>query len=78
MKPRIASNEGIWYHDSNPDCGRVNRGCYGEQTLSCAYMQGGVVMDTESTTTKNAEKSLIIARNNLNHMYPSSTVSPLF
>jgi hypothetical protein len=42
------------------------------------YMPGGVVMDTESTTTKNAEKSLIIARNNLNHMYPSSTVSPLF
>ena len=37
MEPRIASNEGIWYHDSNPDCGRVNRGCYGEQTLSCAY-----------------------------------------
>jgi len=52
----------------------VNKPCL----VLIIYMQGGVVMDTESTTTKNAEKSLIIARNNLNHMYPSSTVSPLF
>lgn len=78
MAPRIASNEGIWYHNSNPNCGRVDIVCCVEQTLPCAYMQGAVVMDRESTTTKNAEKSLIIARNNLNHMYPSSTVFPLF